>query len=32
MANNNCGCTCGCGGAKKPVNTKGEWKGVLKGR
>ena len=32
MARGDCGCKCECGGAKKPVKTKGEWKGVLKGK
>jgi hypothetical protein len=32
MARSDCGCKCGCGGAKKPINAKGEWKGVMKGK
>ena len=32
MTRGDCGCRCGCGGAKKPVKAKGEWKGVLKGK
>ncbi len=32
MARSDCGGTCGCGGAKKPVKAKGAWKGVMKGK
>jgi len=33
MADGNCGCNnCGCGGAKKPVKAKAEWKGLWKGK
>jgi hypothetical protein len=32
MARGDCGCKCGCGGAKKPVKAEGERTGMVKGK